>query len=117
MYIRSFFFLLLFFLLTLPCIFGSFQERIACTHTLIGLFKFLIQFHSKFYVLIKLLFCALYHANGDMKGEGARLTVFWGEMRMYMGMCIFDSIITKIQFSALPISWHILIKHLISARY
>lgn len=106
-----------FLVLTLPCVFGSFQEKIACIDTLIGFFKFLIQFHSKFYVLIKLLLCVLYCADGDIKGEGAKLTVFWGKMRTHMGMCIFDSMISNIQFRALPISQYMLIKHLLSARY
>lgn len=61
----------------------------------IDMSKFSIQFHSKFYVLIKLLLCVLHYAVGDTRGEGAVLILLLGKMRVHTGKCIFDSVVSK----------------------
>lgn len=42
--------------------------------------------------------CILHYADGDTSG-GAELTVSLGKLGGHMGICIFDSMVSKIQFN------------------
>lgn len=61
----------------------------------IKLFKFSIQFHSKFYVPIKLQLCVLHYAEGGTRGECDELTFLLRKMRTQEGKFLFDSVVVN----------------------
>lgn len=61
----------------------------------IKLFKFSIQFHSKFYVPIKLQLCVLHYAEGGTRGECDELTFLLRKMRAQEGKFLFDSVVVN----------------------
>lgn len=61
----------------------------------IKLFKFSIQFHSKFYVPFKRQLCVLHYAEGGTRGECDELTFLLRKMRVQEGKFLFDSVVVN----------------------